>query len=183
MPIDIGGVFNLNANAAALKIDGAVNILNIDTTGRTTYPNQIGFIAGISTDPGWVEHGGSAWAPQTHFNVTTYNKGGGWSNPRFTAPVAGSYLFHWTAYQHKSTAPQGAYMHPMFWFNGGANQPTSYRMRAYDTPSGGYAFDSEIADIFFLNVGDYVEVQLYHSSVGGFHLYRAYSQFSGFLVG
>ena len=44
----IGGVSGVQANSPALKIAGASDALVIDLTGRTTYPNQIGFIA-VST--------------------------------------------------------------------------------------------------------------------------------------
>jgi hypothetical protein len=124
----------------------------------------------------------NVWNIQNYHNNVTYNKGGGYntSNGRFTAPVAGSYLFHWTAYQYKPSAVQGNYVHPMFWVNGGV-YVSSYRLKAYFTPAG-YSFDSEIADIYYLNAGDYVEVNVYAAGAG-ISLYRAYSVFSGFLVG
>jgi hypothetical protein len=68
----------------------------------------------------------------------------------------------------------------MFWVNGAA-RPDSYRLKCYFHPTG-YSFDGEIADIFYLNAGDYVDVYIY--SGGSVHqLYRAYAQFSGYLVG
>jgi hypothetical protein len=182
MGINLGGAFTIEgvSGAQALKIAGASNAFNIDTSGRTTYPNQIGFIAGVNTDSGWTAQAGAAWTIQNFQNVTSYNKGGGFLNGRFTAPVAGCYLLHWTAYQYKASAVQGHYIHPQFWVNG-AGTPTTYRLLAYFSPAG-YSFDSEIADIIYLNAGDYVELQIYHAAAG-LSVYRAYSQFSGFLVG
>jgi hypothetical protein len=182
MGIDIGGVFTIAgvSGLQALKFAGAADALMIDTTGRTYYPNQIGFIAGYNGTGDWFAMTSATWNLQNYFNNTTYNKGGGFSASRFTAPVAGSYLLHWTAYQYKPSATAGQYVHPQFWINGVA-QPTSYRLKAYFTPAG-YSFDSEIADIFYLNAGDYVDIYVY-ASAAGINLYRAYSQFSGFLVG
>jgi len=182
MGIDLGGAFTIAgvSGAQALKFAGSADALTIDTTGRTYYPNQIGFIAGINTDPGWVAQTSAAWNRQNWMNNTSYNKGGGYAAGRFTAPVAGSYLFHWTVYQYKPSAVQGNYVHPQFWING-ASQPTSYRLKAYFTPAG-YSFDSEIADIFYLNAGDYVDIYVY-SSAAGISLYQAHGLFSGFLVG
>ena len=187
MGIDIGGAFTIAgvSGAQALKIAGSADAFTIDMSGRTYYPNQIGFIAGYNTDPGWIMMTANAWNIQNYHNVTTYNKGGGYitGNGRFTAPVTGSYLLHWTIYQNKASAPQGNYTHPMFWVNGGA-MPTSYRIKAYFTPTG-YSSDGEIADIFYLNAGDYVEVYIYCGG-SGIQLYRAYShvfRLSGGLMG
>ena len=182
MGIDIGGAFTIagQSGAQALKFAGAVDAFTIDSTGRTYYPNQIGFIAGLNSDPGWIMMTANAWNLQNYHNVTTYNKGGGYSAGRFTAPVAGSYLLHWTIYTNKASAPQGNYTHPQFWVNGGG-RPDSYRLKGYFSPTG-YSFDGEIADIFYLNAGDYVDVYMYCGG-SGIQLYRAYSQFSGFLVG
>ena len=182
MGINIGGAFTVEgiSGTQAFKLAGASTGFLIDTTGRTFYPNQIGFIAGISYDPGWVAQAGAAWTTQNYQDTTTYNKGGGFLAGRFTAPVSGSYLFHWTGYQYKPTAVAGNYIHPQFWVNG-AGMPTSYRLRAYFTPAG-YSFVGEIVDIFDLSAGDYVEARIYHSAAG-ISLYHAYSQFSGFLMG
>jgi hypothetical protein len=182
MGIDVGGAFTIAgvSGTQALKIAGSSDAFVIDTTGRTYYPNQIGFIAGISTDPNWIAMTGAAWNPCTYFDVTTYNKGGGYSAGRFTAPIAGSYLLHWTAYHYKPGAVAGNYIHPQFWVNG-SSTPTSYRLKGYEAPAG-YSLVGEIVDIFFLNAGDYVEVQVYASATG-ISIYRAYSMFSGFLVG
>src|SRR5262245_38699126 len=148
MGIDIGGAFTLAGPSGGTALDLGNGALVIDTTGRTFYPNQIGFMAGLSgADPGWIAQGNAVWNPQTYFNNVTYNKGGGYSAGRFTAPVAGSYLFHWTATQYKPSAAQGAYIHPMFWVNGGA-VVTAYRLKGHFTPAGYSIGDQEITDIY-----------------------------------
>jgi hypothetical protein len=181
MGVDLGGAFTIAgvAGAQALKFAGASEAFRIDTTGRTTYPNQIGFIAGYNIDPGWLAQP-AGWLAINHFNNTTYNKGSGYSASRFTAPVAGSYLLHFTAYHYKPSAVAGHYIHPMFWVNGGAIQ-SAYRLKAYETPAG-YSFVAEIVDIYYLNAGDFVDVMIFYSNTG-MSMYRYYSMFSGMLVG
>jgi len=184
MGIDIGGAFTINgvSGSQALKIAGASDAFVIDTAGRTYYPNQIGFIAGYNIDSGWWGFSADVWNAMTYFNNTIYNKGGGYSAGRFTAPVAGSYLFHWTSYHHKAGATQGHYLHPMFWVNG-ATVPSSYRLKGYFQP-GGHSLDGEIADLYYLNAGDYVGVHIYSGAGGTAFNYMPYwSMFSGFLVG
>jgi hypothetical protein len=184
MGVDIGGAFTVAgvSGTQALKIAGAFDAFTIDTTGRTFYPNQIGFSAGLNSDPSWVAMTSAVWNIQNYLNTTTFNRGGCFntSNSRFTAPVTGAYLLYWSAYQYKPSAVPGHYVHPMFWVNG-AIRPDSYRLKAYHTPTG-YSFDSEIVDIFYLNAGDYVEVQIY-AAAAGISLYRAHAVFSGYLVG
>lgn len=180
MPIDIGGAFTIEGAAAgqALKIKGAQDAFVIDAVGRTFYPNQIGFLAGYSSDPGWWGQP-AGWTTWNYQNTVAYNKGGGYSAGRFTAPVAGSYMFHWMCYHYRPGVGQGAYIHPEFWINGVATP--LYRFSAYWAPTG-YSFDSDIVDIHYLNVGDYVDVHIYFSHAGQSG-YPAYSQFAGYLVG
>jgi len=183
MGVDIGGAFTIagTSGSQALKIAGASDALIIDTSGRTTYPNQIGFIAGIGTDPGWIALA-AGWNLQNWMSLAVYNKGGGYSTStgRFTAPIAGSYLFHWSGYHYKPSAVPGHYIHPMCYINGAIIQ-TAYRLFAYLTPTG-YSFNGEIVDIYYLNAGDYVDVQIY-AAAAGISIYRSHSHFSGFLVG
>jgi hypothetical protein len=180
MGIDLGGAFTIEGAGGAklLKFAGSANAFNIDSNGRTTYPNQIGFSAGHPTDVGWTAMAEN-WQLLNFFTSVGYNKGGGYSAGRFTAPVAGSYLLHWSGYHYKASAAIGHYVHPMFWVNG-ATVPNSFRGRGYATPTG-YAFHTEIADIYYLNAGDYVDMYVYYS-IAGISIYRYYCQFSGVLV-
>jgi hypothetical protein len=178
----IGGVSGVQADSPALKIAGTSDAFVIDLTGRTFYPNQIGFIAGFNIDNGWTALAPDAWNLQNFFNNVTYNKGGGYNAGRFTAPVSGSYLLHWAGYQYKADALQGHYVHTHFFVNGGSIG-SAFRMKGYFAPTG-YAFHGEIVDIYYLNAGDYVDMQIYSGANGkNISLYRYYCLFSGMLVG
>ena len=180
MGVDIGGAFTIAgvSGTQALKIAGASEAFRIDTTGRTYYPNQIGFQAGYASDPGWWAQP-SGWTVWNYQNHVPYNVGGGFSGGRFTAPVAGAYLFHWTCYHYKPSAVPGNYIHPMLWING--TDQANYRFSAYWTPAG-YSFDSDLTEMLYLNVGDYVDVHIYFSAAG-MSGYPAHSHFDGWLVG
>ncbi len=182
------GTFNIegyNGGTQALRIAGGVDAFTIDTTGRTKYPNQIGFVAGVLSDIGWKDQT-PGWNLQNLFSNTSYNKGGGYSASRFTAPVAGAYLFHFTVYMIKNADGAdpnngvGQYVYPMFWINSGAYQ-SAYRVRGFSL-TGGHTFGTEVVDIYNLNAGDFVEVYLYATDKV-LASYPFYSLFSGMLVG
>lgn len=182
MGINIGGAFNITGwdGTQSLKITGAVDGLVIDGTGRTTYPNQIGFTAGFSgTDPGWVAMPDAVWTRQSYFNNTSYNKGGGYASSRFTAPVTGDYLFHAYSYHNKATSVQAHYVYSTWYINGAAQ--AVYRLCGYFQPVG-YSFATEIVDILHLNAGDYVDHYLYAGGAGT-NVYQAYGGMEGYLVG
>lgn len=181
MGINIGG-FTIDGftGSQAMKIAGASPAYTVDTTGRTYYPNQIGFIAGYNVDPGWIAWPTATWTKQTYFNNTVYNKGGGYSAGRFTVPVAGAYLFHYTIYVNKPTAAQGSHIYSNFFINGGQTN-SAIRLKGHFQPVN-YSFVNEDVDILYLNVGDYVEAYNY-ANVAGISFYPYYSEFAGMLVG
>jgi len=65
--------------------------MKIDSSGNITAPNQPSFMC-YPTSGAWTQPGGSA---QITFGSESFDKGGNYntSNGRFTAPVAGRYLF------------------------------------------------------------------------------------------
>jgi hypothetical protein len=159
---------------------GSQDAFVIDNNFRTYYPNQVGFMAGKSTDIGWVAIApANAWSPQTWYDNVIYNKGGGFLSSRFTAPVAGTYLFHWVAYHYKPSAVAGHVIYPAIFINGGFNQ--ILRIIGYPQAAG-YAFDTEITELVYMNAGDYADVQLQPNAVG-ISIYPAYASFIGVLVG
>ena len=141
-----------------------------------------GFIAGSTTDPGWVAIAANSWAKVNQYATTVvYNRGSHYntSTTRFTAPITGPYLFVWSVYAYQSS-----YFHPQFAVNGDVNLRRGvcpYRIRGYAFASN-YQTDGQIEEVIYLVAGDYVEVQTYAGS-GGAHMYLYYGLFSGVFVG
>ena len=71
--------------------------IHINSNGYVTTPNQVSFYARISAS--WSSAGNSAEiVPTAAFNTTPlWNNGNGFSGNRFTAPVAGKYMFIFSA--------------------------------------------------------------------------------------
>ena len=141
-----------------------------------------GFIAGSASDPGWVTIPSGVWTKVNQYATTTvYNRGSHYntSTTRFTAPIAGPYLFIWSVYSY-----QVNYFHPQFAVNGSVSLrrgEVPYRIRGYGFASN-YQTDAQIEEVIYLLAGDYVEV---HSIAGGgdAYMYQYYGLFSGVFVG
>jgi hypothetical protein len=187
MPIDVGGSYTVggvNGSIAFSVAAGANAGIQIDTSGRTLLPNQVGFVAGWNgTDPGWQNMAFNAWGKNTWFNNTVYNKGNGFSTSttRFTAPVAGAYMFMFSSYNTKQApATTGHIWYVAFGVNGAVY--ANFAIRGHTDPQG-YSADSQHEDIVYLNVGDYVEVFFQENVSSGCQWYPNHSVFAGFLVG
>lgn len=153
------------------------------TFGYFNNTNVPGFIAGSTTDPGWISIATGTWAKVNQYATTTvYNRGSHYntSTTRFTAPVTGPYLFIWSVYAY-----QASYHHPVFAINGNVagrhvgNQAT-YRIRGYGYLAN-YQTDSQIEEVYYLTAGDYVEV--YVNAGGVSYTYPYYGLFAGIFVG
>lgn len=145
------------------------------------------FIAGYPANPGWVNPGASGtWSKINNYcTVTTlnvqncYNTG----TTRFTAPIAGPYMFMWTTYLYTDS-----YVHPIFAINGSATPygtatgygNTQYRIRGHGMVAN-YQQDAQIEEVINLAAGDYVEAWWYNS--GTCYHYPLYSLFAGVFVG
>ena len=128
---------------------GVGEVLGIDDYGRVTKPKQPAFMAqrtGGNSNPG-----GSTVYP---FNTTYYNIGSGYntSNYRFTAPVAGLYMFGVQLLTDNSGGRQIIYLR----INGSIdyNNTQGYEGSA-DTEEYN---DVQINALFKLNANDYVDV-------------------------
>jgi len=184
MPINVNGftLSGVNSTTAFNISNSTTSLLNIDTTGRTTTPNQIGFVAGYTGAAGWNARTTiSTWIAFETFNTAGYNIGSGFntSTNRFTAPVTGVYLMHGFSYWNKVSAAQGQYILVAFFINGGGSG--CYKVRG-EFQSAGYSFNGEVEDLIYLNAGDYIDYRFYATAVG-MSDYPTYSMFSGFLVG
>ena len=84
--------FNHSNNQLALGVGGS-DYLKIDSSGRVTKPNQPSFNAYRNTS--LTTNTGSAWTLVPDWTGTRFNNSSSFntSNGRFTAPVAGEYLF------------------------------------------------------------------------------------------
>jgi hypothetical protein len=137
--------------------------------------------SGSTADPGWLSITDSTWTKVNGYcNTVSINRGSCYdtSATRFNAPISGPYLFIWHCYCY-----QNNYYHCSFGVNGstttrhGAN--TKYRIRGYGYYAG-YATDSQIEEVVYLQAGDYVEVFHYGSTA---YYYPSHGQFAGIYVG
>jgi len=138
-----------------------------------------GFIAGVTSDPGWLSYGSGSWHKITSYNNVAINKGNHYStaNTRFTAPFAGPYFFMHSVYFYVSD-----YVHPQFAVNGGLST------RRYSTPHkirqhgmvGNREHDMQIEEVIQLEQGDIVEVYFYTSGTG--YIYPQHGIFAGVFV-
>lgn len=187
--IDIAGVYTINDGAGLDVINIGSTSLNpnfyLDGSGRCFQPGQIGFMAGRNPDPGlYANTIASTWQVQNNFNNVTYNVGSGFntSTGRFTAPVAGTYMFTSAAYILKNTATVGYFIYVYIAMNGSV-----YILdpRGWEGTPGAYVADGAISDLWHMNVGDYAELWYYntYTANNGFQPYEGYQSFSGFLIG
>lgn len=107
--VDNSEIFEIGAGAnSASKVDltfrtrlnsgsGGTEHMRITNDGYVTTPNQVSFYARISGS--WSSADNSAEiVPSAAFNTTPlWNNGNGFSGNRFTAPIAGKYMFIFSA--------------------------------------------------------------------------------------
>lgn len=169
----------LSGSQGILSPNGLTPALTVDLSGRVSLPNQPAFqaIRGVSRANQATFTGDG---DVLQFDQTLYNIGGGYntSTCRFTAPVAGRYLFCCTA-RYDST-PAGSYNRLLFTINGsglsfiyghtisGNNHSTDYESMT-------------LSSILNLAVGDFVDVRGGRNGGGGALQFE--SQFSGILLG
>ena len=114
------------------------------------------------------------------FGQTFHNVGGHYNTStfRFTAPVAGRYLFFCTA--RYDGLPGGSYSRLTFFINGASNSFTYGHMISGNNHSTDYE-SSCISAVLNLAVGDFVDVRGGRNGGGGALQFE--SQFSGILIG
>ena len=100
---------------------------------------------------------------------------------RFTAPEAGMYLFHVSAYVIKNSASTN-YIHPNCEINGSVQN--DYRMFGRSSGSGyDYGDSFDYSWIRYLNANDTFAPVFYHSGSNDFKFYGDYCRIEGFLLG
>lgn len=186
MGLDINGATIVSSN----------NVISITTNSKLGLDFSSGNIPMFHYRPAFMAERtdfqnlltGGAWNYPV-FTNTVYNDGGNYSTAtgRFTAPVTGNYIFLCSFYGDKANSTANtAYTHPIFLINGSftsrqAANSTNLRLRTRTSLNAGYAYDTQINDIFYLTAGDYVQPALYASSALRFFGY--YSEFSGAFIG
>lgn len=170
------GSYNLKIN------NGVVDCLMIDTSNRSTFPYQTGFIAGNNAASEWASFTASIWNI-VPCNVTTLNVASCYNTSTylFTAPTDGMYFFIGCVYF--SNGGTSSYIYPCFLVNGGlgTRHPNSngiYRIRGYAET----ATDGQAQETYYLYTGDTVGYYCYANATTS-QYYRAYNFFAGFKIG
>jgi hypothetical protein len=159
--------------------------MTFDSAGRMLLPGTPMFTAS-GTALAYEYKGAAGWYTVTYSvlgqnNGECFNGGTG----RFTAPIAGTYLFTFSAYTYLGAGLISEYMHPTFLVNGSwtsrrGGGSTPYRIRGH-----GFADtykDMEMSEIFRLQTSDYVEVYIYHHTTTC-GIYSNYKYFTGIFLG
>ena len=191
MAINLGNGSLLEGGGTALKVrnssgtkvfDQGVSTYGSATFGYNSSTSVPMFVAGRSTDSGWISVADGGWRKVNNYctdvsvNVDScYDT----SATRFNVPLTGPYFLMFTAYTYA-----GNYYHPTFGVNGAPStrhgSETKYRIRGHGYVSG-YQTDAQMEEVIWLQAGDYVEV-FFATSSTGYH-YAPYSLFAGVYVG
>ena len=154
-----------------ISSNGIAFVPTPDSLGRTLSPNQPSFLVGMPA--GSVAY---ILGQKVTFNFASHNVGNNFDtvNSRFTAPLAGRYLFMTNIYCYT------------------ADTQICFRKNNTETNTGSdvsplsivpvAAGHKGMTTIFNLAVGDYIEVFLRTAGTAG-NLYGGHSHFSGHLLG
>jgi len=154
--------------------------MRIDSNGYVTTPFQPSFCA-YNTGAFTISSGGANASPYSGsaFNATQFNVGSCFniSNARFTAPVAGKYLFNFVIYA--STDP-GVVLEAKLWIN-------AQEVRRFYNRAGGN-INNESASItatMSLSAGDYVQWGVYCTDAFDVAAQTStlFNYFDGYLIG
>lgn len=154
------------------NLNDATEKMRISGEGYVTSPYQPSFMAAGNSGSISVS-GGNVLI----FNANRYNTGGHFNNGngRFTAPVAGKYLFSWNIYHF------GGYVTGMvLTINGSQYAPADvvpYTYRSSSDPEGTTGCTVQLD----LSANDYVEVRV-RAGFGAAQIYMSHSYFTGHLL-
>ena len=127
---------------------------------------------GSPTNYTWRQQGG-------HLNVA--NRTSDANSGKFTAPVAGHYLFSTSLYVNKLSNNTSAYFHVNGVINGTIQG--DYTSYGYFITAGHYPDGVTKTQIYYLNANDTFQFAYYTNVASSFQLYGRYFTFQGFLIG
>ena len=158
--------FRVNQNVSGF------NPMNIDTSGRVTMPYQPSFYARLHASFNSTTTGAEI-VPASSLS-SQWNIGGGFSGNRFTAPVAGRYMFIFSVEKSNNYVSVAVAM--SIWKNG-SEFPNArlYRSNQNTRKTLQYTMIMDMA------VNDYAEPFIYSYQTGS--AYDNRGQFAGYLIG
>ena len=179
-----------SANQARISVNGS-DAMQIDSTGRTSFPQRPAFSA--VGQPGWLysnSYGGTGdrelnsimnWNLAHQYGGSNFNT----SNGRYTAPVSGYYHFSTMWYLLNDNNSTSSYIHSFFRKNGSVNTtPGSripYNINMHGN-SNNYDDGASYSSIQYLNAGQYVSLCIRWHSTNSRH-HAGHQIFSGQLIG
>jgi hypothetical protein len=167
MPTDL--IFSTNSGTST-----TTERMRIDKQGRVTTPSQPAFSAWHNAGSTITSSGGIIVWNSTHCNI-----GGHYSNNngRFTAPVAGRYLFSWTTLNRRPTAQIASL------YKNGSNIWSQGPLLVTPSTSGNHEATLGSSVIISMSANDYVDVRAYHINGGDIYYGYGHANFMGYLLG
>ena len=165
-----------------VKRDASTTAINIDSSGRTTFPQKIAFKAGISSN----FNPGTASRTKVPFVLgglsnRHFNHGGGFdaTNGWFAATIAGTYWFAAQCYLASHDASQ----YHILRFSGNDNTFIYGEGSDLSVPNSG-SYDSKVITMIAdLSAGDKVDVRTQSAGDGSYVLETGNTAFMGYLIG
>jgi hypothetical protein len=166
-----------------MAYDDVANVhrIKVNSSGAVTMPSQPGFLARGNTG-GW--QGVSSGNEQNvAFGNVVFDTGSNFStsNNRFTAPVAGKYLFHFHCYLRLTTQDDDTNYATTRFYKNGSVYENFHNILGYQN-SGDSDQIGPLTAIINLAVNDYVTAGVKANS-GNAEYYQPNCNFTGYLLG
>jgi hypothetical protein len=170
---DTRGIRINNANLELYDFSAALARVVVDSAGRVTMPYQPAFLASATGTSNYTSVSSNTPFPANtaylnrgnHYNTSTY---------RFTAPVAGVYIFTWAALKNSNQSSR-----PQIHVNGGSTHPNGFRPISGNDTTG--VSNGVYTMLVFLNASDYADLR---SDSGSLYFYGdKHNGFAGVLIG